>query len=265
MTHRFLIPVFTLALWMPLSAGAGTKIINQNPAEGQLNNLYIQDDMLATVDEQGKTQFIFDNKHQSVTVLQHKEKRYMQLDQQRIAAMAGGLNKMRDQAMSMMQQQMAGLSVEQRQQMEKMMGNMLPAPSAAKPPAELVQTSRSDKVNGVSCSWMEVRKEGKISSEACLAKLSDTNLNEKDYQTLRGFFDVIENVLSEFGASQQDMQINNLMFDNNRVPLKLKDYKYSSGKEVSLDFIPGPIDVSLFTVPKDYQLQDMPKINMPEN
>lgn len=265
MTQRFLISVFTLALSVPLSASAGTKIINQNPADSQISNLYIQNDMLATVDEQGKTQFIFDNKHQSVTVLQHQEKRYMQVDQQRLAAMAGGLNKMRDQAMSMMQQQMAGMSVEQRQKMEKMMGNIMPAPSANKPPAELVETSRSDKVNGVSCRWMEIRQQGKISNEACVAKLSDTKLNEKDYQTLRSFFNTIEKVVNEFGASQQEMQINNLMFDNNRVPLKLKDYQHSSGKEVSLEFIAGTFDNNLFTVPKGYQLQEIPDLGMPEN
>ncbi|MFQ3198296.1 MAG: hypothetical protein ACI8R9_000357 [Paraglaciecola sp.] len=265
MIQRFLISVFTLALWIPLIASAGTRIINHNPAQSQISNLYIDNDMLATVDERGKTQFIFDNKHQSVTVVQHKEKRYMQVGQQGLTAMADGLNKMRDQAMSMMQQKMAGMSVEQRQQMEKMMINMIPDPSAAQRPVEWVKTSRSDKVHGVLCSWMVVRQEGKISSEACVAKLSDTNLNEKDYQTLRGFFDVIENVLSEFGPSQHYMQINNLMFDNNRVPLKLKDYKHSSGKEVSLEFISGSFDASLFTVPKEYQLQDIPNFNMPEN
>jgi hypothetical protein len=114
-----------------------------------------------------------------------------------------------------------------------------------------VGTRRSHKVHGVRCSWIEVHQEGKINSEACVAKLSDTNLNEKDYQTLHGFFNAIENVVNEFGATQQDMQINNLMFDNNRVPLKLKDNKHISGKEVSLEFILGSFDASLFTVPKE--------------
>jgi hypothetical protein len=81
-----------LASWVPLIASAGTRIINHNPAQSQISNLYIDNDMLATVDERGKTQFIFDNKHQSVIVVQHKEKRYMQVDQQRLTAMAGGLS-----------------------------------------------------------------------------------------------------------------------------------------------------------------------------
>jgi hypothetical protein len=265
MSKRFLISVLTLVLWTPISASAGTKIINLDPGDSPLNNLYIQDDMLATLDDQGKTKFIYDNKRQTMTILQHSDKRYMQVDQQSLAAMVGGLSKMRKQAMKMMEQQMAGLSDEQRQQMEKMMGNMMPAPPEEQTAPEFVQTSRSDKVNGVNCRWLEIRQGGKKTSEACVAKLSDTKLNEKDYQTLQGFFKVIEKVVSEFGELEQDMQLNNLMFDKNRVPLKLKDYKHSSGKEVSLEFIPGSFDVSLFTVPKGYQLQSMPKMSMPEN
>lgn len=265
MTHPLLRFAITLALLVPISASAGTKIINQDSSEDQLSDLYIQDGLLATMDEQGKTQFIYDNKTQSMTVLQHDEKHYMQLDQQSLAAMAGGLSKMRDQAMSMMQEQMAGLSAEQRQQMEKMMGKMMPAPAQEKSAPEVVQTDRNDQVNGVSCRWIELRQEGNKISEACVAKLSDTKLNEKDYQTLQGFFNVIEKVANEFGGADQDLPLNKFMFDKDRVPLKLMDYADGSSEEFNLKFIPGSFDVNLFKVPKDYKLQNMPDIDLSDH
>lgn len=261
MTVRFITSLFTLALGLSIAVQAGTKIENQDKGKDGMGNLYVQDGRLATVDDKGQAQFIFDSKLKAVTVLQHDQKRYMQFDQESLTAMAGGLNSMRNQAMSMMQQQMAGLSAEQRQQMEKMMGSMMPAPLPEKPEAKLKETSRTEKLDGVSCSWVEVWQEGRKSSEACVAKLSDTKLDKDDFQTLQGFFTMIEKVVSEFAGAGQDMQLNKLMFDKNRVPLKLKDYSQSPAKEYRLKFDSGTFDASLFTVPKGYKLQSMPKMS----
>lgn len=265
MTVRFISSAFTLALGFSITVQAGTKIENQDKGNDGMGNLYVQDGRLATVDDKGLTQFIFDSKLNTVTVLQHGQKHYMQFDQESLAAMAGGLNSMRNQAMSMMQQQMAGLSAEQRQQMEKMMGSMMPAPPPEKPEAKLKETSRTEKLDGVSCSWVEVWQEGQKTSEACVAKLGDTKLDKDDFKTLQGFFAMIEKVVSEFAGAGQDMQLNKLMFDKNRVPLKLKDYSQSPAKDYNLKFDSGSFDAGLFTVPKGYKLQSMPTINSLQN
>jgi hypothetical protein len=265
MTIRFITSAFTLALGFSISVQAGTKIENQDKGKDSIGNLFVQDGRLVTVDERGQTQFIFDSKLNTVTVLQHGQKRYMQFDQESLAAMAGGLNSMRNQAMSMMQQQMAGLSAEQRQQMEKMMGSMMPAPPPEKPAAELKETGRTDKIDGVSCSWIEVWQEGNKTSEACVAKLSDTKLDKDDFQTLKGFFGMIEKAVSEFAGVSQDMQLNKLMFDKNRVPLKLKNFSQSSTKDYNLKFDSGSFDAALFTIPKGYKLQGMPTMSSSQN
>ena len=261
------IKTLALALMFPLCASAGTKISNQSDKQGQLHNLFIQDGKVATVDEKGRAQFIFDNNKQEITILQHDNKHYIQLDQASLAAMAGGLAGMRNQAMSMMQQQMAGMSAEQRQQMEKMMGSMMPSAPAKKPSAKLLETSRNDKVNGVSCSWIEVHQEGKKVSEACVAKLKDTALDKEDFHTLQGFFAVIEKVASEFAGAgaTADMQLNQLMFNDNRVPLKLRDQRNNQAEDINLKFDSASFDGTLFTVPKGYRLQSMPTMTMPGN
>jgi hypothetical protein len=265
MTARFLTSLLTLTISLSITVQAGTKIENQNKGKDDMGNLYVQDGRLATVDDKGQTQFIFDSKLNAVTVLQHGQKRYLQFDQESLAAMAGGLNSMRSQAMSMMQQQMAGLSAEQRQQMEKMMGNLMPAPAEEKPAAKLKETSRTEKLDGVSCSWVEVWQEGRKNSEACVAKLSDTKLDKDDFQTLQGFFAMIEKVVSEFSGAGQDMQLNKLMFDKNRVPLKLKDYSQTPALDYKLKFESGSFDADLFTVPKGYKLQSMPNMSSSQN
>jgi hypothetical protein len=261
MAAHFSTSIFTLVVIFSSTVQAGTKIENQDSSKDGMGNLYIQDGKLATVNDQGQTQFIFDRKLNAVTVLQHAQQRYLQFDQQSLAAMAGGLSNMRNQAMSMMQQQMAGLSAEQRQQMEKMMGSMMPTPAAEQPVAELKESSQTDRLDGVSCRWVEVWQEGRKTSEACVAKLSDTKLDQDDFQTLQGFFAMIEQVVSEFAGAGQEMQLNKLMFDNNRVPLKIKDHSQTAAKDYNLKFDSGTFDAALFTVPKGYQRQSMPNMS----
>jgi hypothetical protein len=110
-------------------------------------------------DRNGATIF----KDDTLYVLNTKDKTYNAMDRASMQKMAEQINP----ALKQMQEQLAKLPPEQRAQVEKMMGKS--APGAGKETTqEFRKTSRSDKVAGYSCSYVEMLEDGVLQSEFCV-------------------------------------------------------------------------------------------------
>jgi hypothetical protein len=106
-------------------------------------------------------------KDDTIYVISPKDKSYIIMDRASMKRMAEQLNP----ALKMLQERMKTMTPEQRAQMEKMMGTKLPN-GEPEPAPEIKRTSRNDKINGYSCTYVEVREAGVLTDELCVAPAS---------------------------------------------------------------------------------------------
>jgi Domain of unknown function (DUF4412) len=110
-------------------------------------------------DRDGATIF----KDDTLYVLNSKDKTYNAMDRASLQKMAEQISP----ALKQMQEQLAKLPPEQRAQVEKMMGQSAPGATKEKT-QEFRKTSRTDKVAGYSCSYVEMLEDGVLQSEFCV-------------------------------------------------------------------------------------------------
>jgi hypothetical protein len=113
--------------------------------------------------ETGDNQTLMIFKDDTIYAVSHKDKSYIAMDRASMKRMAEQLNP----ALKMLQERMKTMTPEQRAQLEKMMGAKLPSGEA-----EIKRTSRNDKINGYSCTYVEVREAGALTDELCVAPAS---------------------------------------------------------------------------------------------
>ncbi len=106
-------------------------------------------------------------KDDTIYAISHKDKSYIAMDRASMKRMAEQLNP----ALQMLQERMKTMTPEQRAQMEKMMGTKIPN-GEAEPAPEIKRTSRNDKINGYSCTYVEVREAGALTDELCVVPAS---------------------------------------------------------------------------------------------
>jgi hypothetical protein len=157
----------TLSLSLaPLSAFAGTTMesvdhrLDSKQADSVIT-VSAQDGNLRvdSPDRNGTTIF----KDDTIYVLNTKDKTYNAMDRASMQKMAEQISP----ALKQMQEQLAKLPPEQRAQVEKMMGQS--APGATKEHTqEFRKTSRSEKVAGYTCNYVEMLEDGVKQSEFCV-------------------------------------------------------------------------------------------------
>lgn len=129
-------------------------------------------------------------KDEAVHVLNPKEKNYVLIDRAAIKQFADKVNP----ALKQMEEQLKNMSPEQRAMVEKMMGSRLPQQEAA--PAEVVKTARKDKIAGIACTYSEVRRNGAIEQELCLAPPSSLTGGQEMFDVARKMSALMEEMLS---------------------------------------------------------------------
>ena len=91
-----------------------------------------------------------------------KKKTYVAMDRATIKQLAEQLNP----AIKMLQEQMANMSLEQRAQMERMLGTKLPG--TKEPVEEVRKTTRTATISGYACTYAEILQDGALQAEACV-------------------------------------------------------------------------------------------------
>jgi hypothetical protein len=158
-----------LAQTLMAVAHAGTKLetVNRDLSGGRTTtiNTWAQGGMMRVETQPNESAMIF--KDDTIYAISHKDKTYIAMDRASMKRMADQINP----HLKMLQEQMKNMSPEQRAQMEKMLGRSLPgADGEAK--QEIKRTSRTDKINGYSCTFVEVRENAVLTDEMCVAPSS---------------------------------------------------------------------------------------------
>jgi len=164
-----LVRTLPLLLLTVSAAHAGTKLetVSRDLSGGKATtiNTWAQGGMMRVEtqgnDATGGSTMIF--KDDTIYAISHKDKSYVAMDRASMKRMAEQLNP----ALKMLQERMKTMTPEQRAQMEKMMGTKLPN-GEAEPAPEIKRTSRNDKINGYSCTYVEVREAGTLTDELCV-------------------------------------------------------------------------------------------------
>lgn len=155
-------------LLLTLTAHAGTKLetVSRDLSGGRSTtvNTWAQGGMMRVETQTNDSMVLF--KDDTIYAISHKDKSYVAMDRASMKRMAEQLNP----ALQMLQERMKTMSPEQRAQMEKMLGTRLPG--VAEAPPEIKRTSRNDKVNGYSCTYVEVREAGVLTDELCVVPAS---------------------------------------------------------------------------------------------
>ena len=164
-----LVRTLPLLLLTATAAHAGTKLEtvtrDLSGGKGTTINTWAQGGMMRVETGDNQTLMIF--KDDTIYAVSHKDKSYIVMDRASMKRMAEQLNPM----LKMMQERMKTMPPEQRAQMEKMMGTKMPNGEPA-PPPEIKRTSRNDKINGYSCTYVEVREAGTLTDELCVVPAS---------------------------------------------------------------------------------------------
>ena len=161
-----LVRTLPLLLLTVATAHAGTKLetVTRDLAGGRTATIdtWAQGGMMRVDAQANGSTMIF--KDETIYALSHKDKSYIVMDRASMKRMADQLNP----ALQMLQERMKTMTPEQRAQMEKMLGTKIPG-TEAQPQPEIKRTSRNDKINGYSCTYVEVREGGVLTDEVCVA------------------------------------------------------------------------------------------------
>ncbi|MBM0103618.1 DUF4412 domain-containing protein [Steroidobacter sp. S1-65] len=151
-------------LLLAATATAGTKLetVNRDLSGARTTtiNTWAQGGMMRVETQPNESTMIF--KDDTIYAISHKDKSYIAMDRASMKRMAEQLNP----ALQMLQERMKTMTPEQRAQMEKMLGGQLPGGAEKK--QEIKRTSRNDKINGYSCTFVEVREDGVLTDELCV-------------------------------------------------------------------------------------------------
>jgi hypothetical protein len=132
----------------------------------------------------------------AVNAVNPKERNYVSIDRASIKQMAATANP----ALKQLEARMAGMSPEQRAQMEKMLGAHMPS-SGSKPVVEETRkTGKSGKMAGYSCSYTEVLRDGVVVSEICVTPVGALKGGNELYDASAKLGALMEDMLKEIDA-----------------------------------------------------------------
>ena len=126
--------------------------------------IYVQNGNGRFVDAEGRATLI---KNGTFYIIDDKDKSYVMFDKATMEQLAKKIS----EAMEKMKEQLAQLPPEQRAQMEQMMPGL--SGSESKWIVEVIDTGKSDKVDGRNCRIWDVKRDGKLGDQICVVAYSD--------------------------------------------------------------------------------------------
>lgn len=192
---------------------------------------------------------LFDSSARVMTMIDHRNKSYTRMDEATMQQMA----EVASTAMKNMASMMDKLPPEQRARLEAMM----PGGKMKMPSVSLVDTGKSDKVNGHRCEIWNSQVEGQGKTELCVAPIGEFDIASGDLDTLKALFEFSSRMASKFGpmasAADEWKQL------GQQIPVRIVEQTGDklSHKELSA-VSTARIPSSQFQVPAGYTERKMP-------
>lgn len=253
-------------------AGADTTIefaVKQSPtAAAQTQSVYIKDGMLMVKAAGGDptADLLFDENTGVMTIINHQDKTFMRLDENRIGEMTQQAESMMTAVQQQMAQQMANMPPEQAARMREMMGNMgmggMGAPPPPPEPSKLVKKG-AGKISGIDCQKMDVVKGSRRVAEICVASPDSAGIPGQDYAVIKAMQGFGERVaektsgfLSRFGSEMPEfggMQVDG-------VPLSMVDLSSETQTSMTVTRIDSGTGGVVPGIPQGYAEKQLPSM-----
>jgi len=253
-----------LKLWMVFgalaaqSANAGVYVemvdhdIKANKTD-LAQKIYVQNGNGRFVDAEGHATLI---KNGTFYIIDDKEKSYIMFDKATMEQLAKKIN----DAMGKMKAQLAQLPPEQRAQMEQMMPGL--AGGEKKWVVEVIDTGKSDKVDGRNCRIWDVKRDGKLDDQICVVAYSDLPGKENFQQMFATFAKVFEDMAKSV-PTMSGMMTNEFSAQAkvNGYPVRTRGYdngKLGDDEQLLKVWREETIPAATFEIPAGYKQKQMP-------
>jgi hypothetical protein len=240
------------------TASAGVRIetitrdIKTQAAQGPVQLVEVQGGAVRASTDQGGLLL----KGGVITFIDDKRKTFTEMDKAKMEAMANKASA----AMAQMQERMKNMPPEQRAQMEKMMGGMMPGAPGKTPVYAAKDLGKSETVEGRKCRVWQLLKDGKIAEELCVVpfnSLPGKEDMEKSFKELSEAFAGFANAVP--GAQEQAKARMSI----NGYPVRSRPYlngQPHGTESVMKSWTEANIPAATFSVPAGYKKKEMPQM-----
>lgn len=252
--------IFAIACALPLGTVLADARISYQSTEGggaQMESVLIGHGKVRS-DAGRDTSVIIDAGTGTMIILDHGKREFTRLGQAEMEQMSAALNS----AMRQMEQAMANVPPEMREQMRGMMGGALPG-MGGEAMVKVEDTGRRDTVAGYACTIYQTRVSGRLVNEQCMGSASVLDgLPAADRDTLERAMRTTTRMLEDLSSGPLSQFADMSPFKAGLVPLRVTDIEGSRrGTSEFTGIDTASLDAGLFAVPSGYREQ---KLEIPE-
>jgi hypothetical protein len=241
------------------AAGVYVEMVDKNLGTGKTSlqqKMYVQGGQGRFVDEEGRATII---KNGTLYVIDDKDKSYVVFDKATMEQLAKQLNT----AMEQMKEQLAKMPPEQRAQVEQMMAAQMPGIMGGekKWTVDVVDTGKSDKVDGRSCRVWDVKRNDELDEQICVVPYTALPGKENFQAVFASFAKVFEEMAKSVPTLAGMM---NTEFDAqskvNGFPVRTRQYengKLANEEQVMQLWREEAVPAAMFDVPAGYKKKAM--------
>ena len=210
-----------------------------------------------------KYDLLFQQASETMTIIDHNDKTTLDIDAEKVAALASQAQGMIDIVRQQVQQGMEGMSEEQQQRVQAMIeglggGKLMETPAPPKP--KEVREIGAATINGYTCQKMEVWQGNEKTSEVCTAEPEDVGIPAEDYEVIQAMQAMSQKLRKQTAEISAQMGQNVPQFGDTEtpgVPVQMKD---RAGNTMTITQVqPGVGEVKL-TKPAGYTAKPMPTL-----
>lgn len=250
-----------LACALPLGSALADARITYRSTEGsgaQMQGVLIGHGKVRS-DNGSENSVIFDANDGSMVILDHDKRKYTRMGQAEMEQLSASLGA----AMRQMEQAMANVPPEMREQMRGMMGGAIPG-MGGEAMLKVEDTGRRDTVAGYGCTIYQTRMSGRLINEQCMGSASVLEqLPAADRQTLERAMQTTTRMLEELSSGPLAQFADMSPFKAGMVPLRVTDIDGNRRSTSEFDGVEtASLDASLFEIPSGYREQklDIPRL-----
>jgi hypothetical protein len=256
MTIRPLVLALTLAV--PAAALADARI-NYRATEGggaAMQSMLVGQGKIRS-DTDSNTSVIFDTGAGAMIVLDHRRREYTRIGRAEMEQMSAALS----QAMRQMEQALANVPPEMREQMKGMMGGAVPG-MGGQALVRTEDTGRSDRVAGHSCTVYRTVVSGRTLNESCMGSVAVLDeLSAADRATLDEAMNMTRRMVEDLGSGPMAQFVDMTPFKAGLLPLRITDVdgnQRRTSEFAGIETVSLPADA--FAMPSGYKER---KLEMP--
>jgi hypothetical protein len=244
------------------TAGVYVELVNHNLSTNKselAQKMYVQGGMGRFVDGDGRATLI---KQGTLYIIDDADKSYVVFDKATMESLARTLN----EAMAKMKEQLAKMPPEQRAQMEEMLNKQMPgmAGDGKQWTVEVMDTGKSDNVDGRSCRLWDVTRNGQLDDQLCVVPYSALPGKEN-----------LQTVFAEFAKAFEEMaksapMLSGVMTNEfsaqakvNGFPVRSRSYengKLVNEEQLMKEWREETIPAAMFQVPTGYKRKTMEEL-----